>query len=280
MRACCWGLQPCPPCLPCHIPIHPTLSAAAAPAPKRRKLSSDAVFGIRVGTDQLDRLWNLTEDNTSGEDLVVGWAPGQRGWGPDQYERVPCQHSRQTTAGLARRGQLSEWVCPHFCAALNWRRPRRLQNSPPSHCPLPAPCPCPLSAPVPHAALSADDRGGFKSVRQLMEPVIEEMQEAAEAVAAGAEDDGLMLTAVGRLIRPRTWAENDAGNLNRSGARCCARASSLTHGGGGREELMLTACTTCYAPPAAAAACSPAASCTAGRLCGRWHAPTCRHLPR
>ncbi|KAL4439830.1 hypothetical protein ABPG75_002831 [Micractinium tetrahymenae] len=72
-----------------------------APAPKRRKLGSDAVFGIRVGTDELDRLWNLTEDNLS--------------------------------------------------------------------------------------ALSAEDRGGFKTVRQLMEPVIEEMQEAA-----AGEDDGML----------------------------------------------------------------------------------------
>lgn len=42
------------------------------------------------------------------------------------------------------------------------------------------------------AALPADDRGGFKSVRQLMEPVIGEMQEAA----AGGEDDGLLMRAV------------------------------------------------------------------------------------
>ncbi|KAL4423622.1 hypothetical protein ABPG77_009209 [Micractinium sp. CCAP 211/92] len=75
-----------------------------APAPKRRKLGSDAVFGVRVGTEELDRLWNLTEDNLS--------------------------------------------------------------------------------------ALSADDRGGFKTVRQLMEPVIEEMQEAA-----AGEDDGLLMRA-------------------------------------------------------------------------------------
>lgn len=75
-----------------------------APAPKRRKLGSDAIFGIRVGTEELDRLWNLTEDNFS--------------------------------------------------------------------------------------ALSADDRGGFKSVRQLMEPVVEEMREAA-----AGEDDSLLLKA-------------------------------------------------------------------------------------
>ncbi|PRW33147.1 THO complex subunit 1 [Chlorella sorokiniana] len=75
-----------------------------APAPKRRKLGSDAIFGIRVGTDELDRLWNLTEDNLS--------------------------------------------------------------------------------------ALSAADRGGFKTVRQLMDPVIEEMQEAA-----AGEDDGMLIKA-------------------------------------------------------------------------------------
>ncbi len=53
--------------------------AAAAPAPKRRKLGSDAIFGIRVGTDELDRLWNLTEDNLSGEIRVciVAWLSPQ-----------------------------------------------------------------------------------------------------------------------------------------------------------------------------------------------------------
>lgn len=47
-----------------------------------------------------------------------------------------------------------------------------------------------LLPPVP-AALGADDRGGFKTVRQLMEPVIEEMQEAA-----AGEDDGMLIRAV------------------------------------------------------------------------------------
>ena len=44
-----------------------------------------------------------------------------------------------------------------------------------------------------------------------MEPVIEEMQEAAEAVAAGGEDDGLMLTAVGWLAGH--WQALRAGRL-------------------------------------------------------------------
>ncbi|KAL6785389.1 hypothetical protein ACKKBG_A00065 [Auxenochlorella protothecoides x Auxenochlorella symbiontica] len=33
---------------------------------KRRKPSRDAVFGVTLGTEELDRLWNLTEDNLSG----------------------------------------------------------------------------------------------------------------------------------------------------------------------------------------------------------------------
>jgi hypothetical protein len=82
---------------------------------------------------------------------------------------------------------------------------------------------------LPHAALSADDRGGFKSVRQLMEPVIEEMKEAAEAVAAGAEDDGLMLTAVGAVTG--------------------ALLGSLVQGRWGGQGLLLTASATGCCPP-------------------------------
>lgn len=63
------------------------------PPYKRRKASAQAYFGIRVGTEELDRLWNLTEDNVS--------------------------------------------------------------------------------------SLSAEDRGGFKTLAQLMDPVLEEMKEAA-----------------------------------------------------------------------------------------------------
>lgn len=51
--------------------------------------------------------------------------------------------------------------------------------------------PCLTACP---AALSAADRGGFKTVRQLMDPVIEEMQEAA-----AGEDDGMLIKAVGVL---------------------------------------------------------------------------------
>jgi hypothetical protein len=53
--------------------LHCPALLAAAPAPKRRKLSSDAIFGMRVGTEELDRLWNLTEDNLSG-----GWGVAWR----------------------------------------------------------------------------------------------------------------------------------------------------------------------------------------------------------
>lgn len=54
-------------------------------------------------------------------------------------------------------------------------------------------------APLPSlpAALSAADRGGFKTVRQLMDPVIEEMQEAA-----AGEDDGMLIKAVRLLPWP------------------------------------------------------------------------------
>ncbi|KAI3431826.1 hypothetical protein D9Q98_010579 [Chlorella vulgaris] len=103
-----WKQSTCPAAPLQRPPAEPPAGAESAdltaPAPKRRKLSSDAIFGMRVGTEELDRLWNLTEDNLS--------------------------------------------------------------------------------------ALSADDRGGFKTCRQLMEPVIEEMRAAAEG-----EDDGLLMKA-------------------------------------------------------------------------------------
>ena len=57
------------------------IDAAAAPAPKRRKVGPEAVFGVRVGTEQLDRLWNTTEDNTSGA-MRCGACSGMcRVWG-------------------------------------------------------------------------------------------------------------------------------------------------------------------------------------------------------
>ncbi|PSC69291.1 THO complex subunit 1 isoform X1 isoform B [Micractinium conductrix] len=108
-----WKQQSCPAAPlerpPAEAPPGAATADLTAPAPKRRKLGSDAVFGVRVGTDELDRLWNLTEDNLS--------------------------------------------------------------------------------------ALSADDRGGFKTVRQLIEPVIEEMQEAA----AGGDDAGMLTASRSKL---------------------------------------------------------------------------------
>ena len=48
---------------------------------KRRKVGPEAVFGVRVGTEQLDRLWNTTEDNTSGA-MRCGACSGMcRVWG-------------------------------------------------------------------------------------------------------------------------------------------------------------------------------------------------------
>jgi THO complex subunit 1 len=67
---------------------------ASYPPPKRARTSSEAVYNIRMGTEPLDRLWNVTEDNVS--------------------------------------------------------------------------------------MLSAEDRGGFRSVRQLLEPVIDEILEAQD----------------------------------------------------------------------------------------------------
>ena len=81
-------------------------------------------------------------------------------------------------------------------------------------CPSPSALPCPPPAPR-LAALSADDRGGFKSVRQMMEPVIDEMQEEAAAAAAaaaageggaggaGAGDETLILPKAVRGPHPR-----------------------------------------------------------------------------
>lgn len=76
-------------------PPTPTrLLPAAAPAPKRRKLGSDAIFGVRVGTEELDRLWNLTEDNLSGEIVAA-----------------------QGVAGMVRRGCGGAPACPRARAA-------------------------------------------------------------------------------------------------------------------------------------------------------------------
>jgi THO complex subunit 1 len=100
-----------------YCPPEPLQVAALAPPPgaataklgpphKRPRPSPDAHYGVYVGTEELDRLWNLTEDNVS--------------------------------------------------------------------------------------TLGADDRGGFKTLRQLMEPVIEEMNEEAEAGGnLGEQEDAL-----------------------------------------------------------------------------------------
>jgi THO complex subunit 1 len=102
-----WKQANCPP-EPLQVAaLTPPVGAATAelgPPRKRPRPSPDAIYGIHVGTEELDRLWNLTEDNVS--------------------------------------------------------------------------------------TLGADDRGGFKTLRQLMEPVIEEMNEAA-AGTGGDEDDAL-----------------------------------------------------------------------------------------
>jgi len=103
-----WKQANCPP-EPLQVAaLAPPAGAATAklgPPQKRLRPSPDAHYGVHVGTEELDRLWNLTEDNVS--------------------------------------------------------------------------------------TLGADDRGGFKTLRQLMEPVIEEMNEEAEASGAGEQDDAL-----------------------------------------------------------------------------------------
>jgi THO complex subunit 1 len=91
-----WKQANCPP-EPLQVaalaPPEGAATAELGPPKKRPRPSTDAHYGIHVGTEELDRLWNLTEDNLS--------------------------------------------------------------------------------------TLGADDRGGFKTLRQLMEPVIEEMNEEA-----------------------------------------------------------------------------------------------------
>lgn len=84
------------------------LLPASYPPPKRARTSSEAVYNIRMGTEQLDRLWNVTEDNVS--------------------------------------------------------------------------------------MLNAEDRGGFRSVRQLLEPVIEEILEAQDN--KNEDKDGDLFSAV------------------------------------------------------------------------------------
>lgn len=63
-----WKQAGCPP-EPLQVPVEKIPDALDAVevvhVHKRPKLSADAVLGIRVGTDELDRLWNLTEDNLS-----------------------------------------------------------------------------------------------------------------------------------------------------------------------------------------------------------------------
>eukprot|EP00887_Chlorella_sp_A99_P000489 scaffold17.g489.t1 len=76
------------------VPPEGAEAGSGLPPAKKHKVAADVVYGVRVGTDELDRLWNLTEDNLS--------------------------------------------------------------------------------------CLSADDRGGFKSLHQLMDPVIEQMHEGAD----------------------------------------------------------------------------------------------------
>lgn len=85
---------------------------AAAPAPKRRKLGSDAIFGIRVGTDELDRLWNLTEDNLSGEGAICTsvrvWVCGCVG-GPANF----WPSGRTSWAGCGTSLKTTFWVREH-----------------------------------------------------------------------------------------------------------------------------------------------------------------------
>jgi THO complex subunit 1 len=65
-----WKARGCPREVVEVAPAAPPAGAAAAeafPPRKRRRPSAEAVYGVGMGTDELDRLWNLTEDNTSGE---------------------------------------------------------------------------------------------------------------------------------------------------------------------------------------------------------------------
>jgi len=52
----------------------PGIADIEVPSPrKRRRRSQDAVYGVELGTAELDRLWNLTEDNLSCENSVQGF---------------------------------------------------------------------------------------------------------------------------------------------------------------------------------------------------------------
>lgn len=99
-------------------------------------------------------------------------------------------------SGLCGRAFTRACVRTHVCA-LTPSIPRSVNPSIPQ--PLTPSRPHSLTPSLPPlflcAALSAADRGGFKTVRQLMDPVIEEMQEAA-----AGEDDGMLIKAVGRLV--------------------------------------------------------------------------------
>lgn len=97
---------------------------------------------------------------------------------------LPASVWNLTEDSLSARWLVSP-LALYFCVApQSSRLPRAASHA----CPSRRLSPHPAS---PGAALSADDRGGFKTVRQLMDPVIEEMREAA-----AGEDDALLIRAV------------------------------------------------------------------------------------
>lgn len=65
---------------PAVAPAGVDAEGAGLPPAKKRKVVVEAMYGVRVGTDELDRLWNITEDNLSCGWLLLGyaWLPGWR----------------------------------------------------------------------------------------------------------------------------------------------------------------------------------------------------------
>jgi THO complex subunit 1 len=148
-----WKAAACPPEPLERPPAAAPPGAAGAdifpPRAARKRSREDAPYGVHLGSAELDRLWNLTEDNTSSA------LCGGRCWA--LFAVVTLGRARRIYLLLASGIPLRSCLEAH-----------RLPPAPP------------------RAVLGADDRGGFKSVRQLMEPVVEEARDAAAAAAAAA----------------------------------------------------------------------------------------------
>ena len=130
-----------PPRAPLPLALTPTRHPHAEPAAKRRKLSSEAVYGIRVGTDELDRLWNLTEDNLSGEWVGCPVCGGVHWWRGNSRGCLSSKLWKLTEDSLS-----GEWVDCAVCALVQgWcgGRPAKPPNPRAHPPPTPPLQPCP-----------------------------------------------------------------------------------------------------------------------------------------